>query len=77
MTSTTFDPGKGGDFKVDLKDGTYTVICAVPGHEQLGMHVMLKVGSAASAGSVAQAPTSDAAAAQGSLLMATKPDGGV
>ncbi len=43
MTSDTFDPGKGGDFKVDLKAGTYTVICAVPGHEQLGMHTMLTV----------------------------------
>ena len=51
------------------------MICAVPGHEQLGMHVMLKVGSAASAGSVAQAPTGDVAAAQGPLLMATKPEG--
>jgi mono/diheme cytochrome c family protein/plastocyanin len=77
MTSETFDPGKGGDFKVDLKDGTYTVICAVPGHEQLGMHVTLKVGSAASTGSVAQAPTSDVAAAQEPLLTAMKPDGDV
>jgi mono/diheme cytochrome c family protein/plastocyanin len=74
-TSDIIDPGKSADFKVDLKDGTYTVICSIPGHEQLGMHVMLKVGSAASAGSVAQVPTGDMAAAQGPLLMATKPNG--
>ncbi|MGI8857377.1 MAG: c-type cytochrome [Thermomicrobiales bacterium] len=74
MTSDTFDPGKGGDFKVDLKAGTYTVICAVPGHEQLGMHVMLKVGSAASTGSVAQQSTTTVAASQGPSLVATKPD---
>jgi len=55
-TSDTYDAGKGGDFKVDLKEGTYTVICNIPGHEQLGMHVMLKVGATASAGIVAGAP---------------------
>lgn len=69
MTSDTYDPGKGGDFKVDLKEGTYTVICNIPGHEQLGMRVMLKVGNAASAGSVAAVPSSDTA------LVATKPEG--
>ena len=42
-TSDTYDAGKGGDFKVDLPAGTYTVICNIPGHEQLGMHVMLTV----------------------------------
>ena len=57
-TSDTLDPGKSGDFKVDLQAGTYTVICAVPGHEQLGMNVMLKVGSAASISNVAQGPSS-------------------
>lgn len=41
--SDTYDAGKGGDFKVDLPAGTYTVICNIPGHEQLGMHVMLTV----------------------------------
>ena len=42
-TSDTYDAGKGGDFKVDLPAGTYTVICDIPGHEQLGMHTMLTV----------------------------------
>ncbi len=42
-TSDTFDASKGGDFKVDLPAGTYTIICAIPGHEQLGMHTMLTV----------------------------------
>ena len=41
--SDTFAAGKGGDFKVDLPAGTYTVICDIPGHEQLGMHTMLTV----------------------------------
>jgi len=74
MTSDTFDPGKGGDFKVDLKEGTYTVICNIPGHEQLGMHVMLKVGNAATAGSVAAAPATPVASAT-MALVATKPEG--
>jgi uncharacterized cupredoxin-like copper-binding protein len=42
-TSDTFDASKGGDFKVDLPAGTYTIICNIPGHEQLGMHTMLTV----------------------------------
>jgi len=42
-TSDTFDASKGGDFKVDLPAGTYTIICDIPGHEQLGMHTMLTV----------------------------------
>jgi plastocyanin len=37
------DPGKSGELTVDLKAGTYTVICTIPGHEQLGMHVTLTV----------------------------------
>jgi|SRR6185312_4168830 plastocyanin len=37
------DPGKTGTLTVDLKPGTYTVICDIPGHEQLGMHVTLTV----------------------------------
>ncbi len=41
--SDTFDAGKTGQFTVDLPAGTYTVICDIPGHEQLGMHVMLTV----------------------------------
>ena len=41
--SDTFDAGKGGNFTVNLPAGTYTVICNIPGHEQLGMHVMLTV----------------------------------
>ena len=42
-TSDTYDSGKPGQFTVDLPAGTYTVICDIPGHEQLGMHVMLTV----------------------------------
>ena len=71
-TSETYDAGKGGDFKVDLPAGTYTVICDIPGHEQLGMHVMLTVGgNAASTGTVAAAPVTSVADAG---LIATKPD---
>ncbi len=43
QTSETIDGGKSTSLKADLKPGTYTVICAVPGHEQLGMKMMLTV----------------------------------
>lgn len=73
-TSELIDPGKTAEFKVDLKEGTYTVICAVPGHEQLGMKTTLKVGGAASAGTVAVQPTSAATADAGPALVAVKPE---
>jgi plastocyanin len=41
--SDNIDPGKTGQLTVDLPAGTYTVICNIPGHEQLGMHTMLTV----------------------------------
>ncbi len=70
--SDTFDAGKGGDFKVDLPAGTYTVICNIPGHEQLGMHVMLTVGgNAASVGTVAAVSE---VSATNTGMIATKPD---
>lgn len=37
------DPGKTGTLTVDLKAGTYTIICNIPGHEQLGMKMTLTV----------------------------------
>ncbi len=37
------DPGKTATLTADLKPGTYTVICNIPGHEQLGMHMTLTV----------------------------------
>lgn len=42
-SSDNIDAGKTGQFTVDLPAGTYTVICNIPGHEQLGMHTMLTV----------------------------------
>jgi plastocyanin len=39
----TIGPGKTAKLEVDLKPGTYTLYCAVPGHRQLGMVVKLKV----------------------------------
>ncbi|MHB8646848.1 MAG: cupredoxin domain-containing protein [Thermomicrobiales bacterium] len=42
-TSEMIDAGKTGQFTIDLPAGTYTVICDIPGHEQLGMHVTLTV----------------------------------
>ena len=36
-------PGKTAKLTVDLKSGTYKVYCSVPGHEQLGMKLELKV----------------------------------
>jgi plastocyanin len=41
--TANIDPGKSATLAVDLKPGTYTVICNIPGHEQLGMHVTLTV----------------------------------
>ena len=41
--SDTIDPGKTGSLAVDLKPGAYTVICNIPGHEQLGMKITLTV----------------------------------
>jgi uncharacterized cupredoxin-like copper-binding protein len=41
--SDIIDPGKSGEITVDLKAGTYTVICTIPGHEQLGMKMTLTV----------------------------------
>ncbi len=42
-TSDTFDAGKPGQFTVDLPAGTYTIICEIAGHEQLGMKTTLTV----------------------------------
>lgn len=42
-TSDTIDGGKTGKFTVDLPAGTYTVICDIAGHEQLGMRTTLTV----------------------------------
>jgi plastocyanin len=42
-TTPDIDAGKTATLTVDLAPGTYTVICAVPGHEQLGMHVTITV----------------------------------
>jgi plastocyanin len=41
--SDNIDGGKTGTLAVDLTPGTYTVICAIPGHEQLGMKMTLTV----------------------------------
>lgn len=32
------EPGENATLTVELEPGTYTYICTVPGHEQLGMH---------------------------------------
>ncbi len=37
------DAGKTATLTVDLKPGTYTVICNIPGHEQLGMKISITV----------------------------------
>jgi mono/diheme cytochrome c family protein/plastocyanin len=63
-TSPDIDAGKTADFKVDLPAGKYTVICAIPGHEQLGMKTALTVSdtqpaAAQAAPAVAQVPTPD------------------
>ena len=37
------DPGKKATLDADLKPGKYTLICTVPGHEQLGMKTDVRV----------------------------------
>ncbi len=37
------DAGKSASMSFDLQPGTYTVICNIPGHEQLGMKITLTV----------------------------------
>lgn len=51
--SATIDANQSAEVKIDLKPGTYTVICNVPGHEQLGMTTKLTVSETQPA---AQAP---------------------
>jgi plastocyanin len=41
--SENIDAGKSTTLTVDLQPGTYTVICEIPGHEQLGMHITITV----------------------------------
>jgi uncharacterized cupredoxin-like copper-binding protein len=41
--SPDIQAGQKGTLTVDLKPGTYTVFCAIPGHEALGMKTTLSV----------------------------------
>jgi uncharacterized cupredoxin-like copper-binding protein len=43
--TSMINPGKTAVLEVDLKPGTYTYICTVPGHEMLGMKGTLIVKS--------------------------------
>jgi mono/diheme cytochrome c family protein/plastocyanin len=75
-TSADVDAGKKLDFQVDLPAGKYTVICAIPGHEQLGMHMMLTVSDTQPAAQVApavaqSAPTGSSMNVAGTALMST------
>ena len=36
-------PGGSKEITVDLKPGTYTIVCNIPGHEEAGMKVTLTV----------------------------------
>jgi plastocyanin len=75
-TSADVDAGKKLDFQVDLPAGKYTVICAIPGHEQLGMHTMLTVSDTQPTSQVApavaqSAPTGGSLNLAGTALMST------
>jgi mono/diheme cytochrome c family protein/plastocyanin len=70
-TSDNIDAGKTGDFKVDLPAGTYTVICAIPGHEQLGMKTTLTVSDSPPAAQVAPVVAQIPASGGGSTLAGT------
>lgn len=37
-------PGTSKEVTVDLKPGTYTLVCDIPGHEEAGMKTTLTVG---------------------------------
>lgn len=41
--SENIDSGKSATLTVDLQPGTYTVICNIPGHAQLGMKTTITV----------------------------------
>jgi uncharacterized cupredoxin-like copper-binding protein len=41
--SSDIQSGQKGTLTVNLKPGTYTVFCAIPGHEALGMKTTLTV----------------------------------
>lgn len=72
--SDNIDAGKTAEFKIDnVPAGSYTVICNVPGHEQLGMHVTLKVADTAASVQPASLPATAMAPAPGALV-AAKPD---
>ncbi len=36
-TTSKIEPGESATLTVELEPGTYTYICTIPGHEQLGM----------------------------------------
>lgn len=56
--SETLDSGKTGTLSLDLKAGSYVMICNIAGHEQLGMKINLKVADTEGAiETVADAPT--------------------
>ncbi len=73
--SETIDAGKTTQLKVDLMAGSFTGICQVPGHEQLGMHVALTVADMAPPAAAAAAPAAGgmAAAAGGAANMGVAP----
>lgn len=39
------EPGESGTLTVELEPGTYTYVCTIPGHEQLGMRGTFTVAS--------------------------------
>lgn len=55
--SQEFLPGAGGAVAADLTEGSYVLICNVPGHYGLGMRAALAVTDEPSAGTTPVAPT--------------------
>jgi nitrite reductase (NO-forming) len=65
QATSTFPEGQTQNLTVTLKNGNYAFYCSVPGHKELGMDVMVKVGTGGSDSSASGGGTSSASSSSG------------